>query len=560
MLRRLIALISATALAFAGLGSVSPASAAGTFSTPASMEYSREVTAMIPVNDQSSIMVWRSYSSGDVLKAGLMGVDGTITNEVTLDPGAQYANITMQSKNAWAVLADGTIAVTWTKSTRAGQLITSSVFVAYTSDGIEWTQAVSPFSDLVFDINNCDFYFDCGFREARIAGDSLGNIALILGADDGSTNTVQIRTSLNGVTWSSPTVYSNFPGGASLLGIAGLPSGGFVSGWGAWDGSTGTIYGIRTVGATITSWTRPAVIEANLHYINAATFVQTSPTTMGVFFADQVDNNLTTVYRKDFNFVTRSWGSKQTVQAVETSFVVSTGIIGSYRNGHVSVLITFGMFSDGTTKVYLSEIKAGVSRQNILVVTTTAQDTTPLVVSPRQDGSTYVGWAGQGVHPELATYKDGVQVNTASIPTGLGNSYGTAAVSPSGNIFFEFSAYNPTEARVGIAYLGAEQPRVSVNPTIRGTAAVGKKLTSTIPTFLSASGIGVTKFQWYSCSVAIASVRATLPADCVPISKATSSTFKVASKQKKKYLALAITNTNPVGTTMLVTKTTAKAK
>lgn len=560
MLRKLFTAVTAIAIALTGLSQVAPASADGQFSATATMDYQRDVSAVIPVSDQSAVMIWRNYASDGSLHAGRINLDGTLDQDTTLDPAGSGVSLGMRSKGAWAVLADGTIAVTWTRVKHTNDLFTSENLVAFSSDGIQWSQPVSPFETLNYSLNDCDFMFQCGYREAQISGDGLGNMAIATLVGDGSSYKYVIRTSANGVAWSSATNFSPVSNGLSPLGIAGLPTGGFISGWSEWNGSNSTVYGVRTASSTNSSWTRPTVIEASTDYVNNVIFVQTSPISVGLVFASELSNESSTVYLKNFNAVTKTWETKVTLQTLSRAFAGWGNMIGSYSNGRAAVLYSLGIYGEGTSKVYLTEVQAGSAPTTKLVETSNSQDTSPLLVSPRADGSTYVGWAGQGIHPFMATVKAGNVSTPISIPNGFERAYGQAAVSPSGNIFFEFDHFNPAEVRVTMAYRGAEQPVIASNPAIRGISAVGKKLTIKVPAFLSPSGVGTTTLQWLSCSAPIAGIQSTVPVTCAPISKATTATFKVSGKQKKKYLALAITNINAVGTTTVVTKTTGKTK
>jgi hypothetical protein len=79
-------------------------------------------------------------------------------------------------------------------------------------------------------------------------------------------------------------------------------------------------------------------------------------------------------------------------------------------------------------------------------------------------------------------------------------------------------------------------------------------------TFGGFSGVGATKYQWYSCTRAVAANTVSLPVGCSPIAKATASTFKVTTKQKGKFITVAVKNSNGVGTTTLFAPVATKSK
>jgi hypothetical protein len=103
---------------------------------------------------------------------------------------------------------------------------------------------------------------------------------------------------------------------------------------------------------------------------------------------------------------------------------------------------------------------------------------------------------------------------------------------------------------------------VLVTPTtFKGKAKPGSKLTASVPTFTNAlTGVGVSKLQWYACSVSIPVATDSVPQTCVAIKKATAKTFKVTAKQKKKFITLAVSNRNSYGITTSVAKSSTKVK
>jgi len=566
MLRKLVsaltffALLALPLVGFSAANAVdsSPYSAAN----PASVGNSDLI--LINLNDTATLAVWSESADSVVsVKSGVMGMDGVIANIQTLtsDSSTSYR---IQTKDAWTKLPDGTVALSWVKTVYGSNYstITKSVEVTYTSDGIDWTQPVSPFEAITFNAVDCD-YGSCGFSSARLTSDGIGNMAIAveyLSPGPTSSASALVKTSSNGTTWSSPSTFTKQVNYLSIQSIKGLPAGGFLLTWVDGSGSTSRIFAVRTIGATISSWTRPSQIEMVDGYGYGGLLVQTSSETMGLFFAREINNDYTTLYRKDFNFVTKSWGPLVELTVATRSFLNYGGLIGNYSHGVATILSSFGVYGESTTLLRGFVIVNGITQPTIERTEAGGQDTVPLVASARADGSVYFGWTGQFAHPYLAVYKAGSQIGGEEIPLGLSRAFGSAAVSPNGNIYFYFYHFAPADVRLSMTFRGAIAPTPTGTLLLKGSAKVGSKLSAILPVFTSPSGVGTTKMQWYSCNAPITVIQTSIPAGCLPITKANTVTFKLTTKQKKKYLGLAVTNTNPVGAVTIFGKTTARIK
>jgi hypothetical protein len=96
---------------------------------------------------------------------------------------------------------------------------------------------------------------------------------------------------------------------------------------------------------------------------------------------------------------------------------------------------------------------------------------------------------------------------------------------------------------------------------VTGTATVGKTLTAKAGVWTGTSKITYS-YQWYVCTKSIKAVikNGKLPAGCSIISKATKSSLKLTTKQKKTYVAVLITARNSAGSSRLLTKSTGQIK
>lgn len=96
-------------------------------------------------------------------------------------------------------------------------------------------------------------------------------------------------------------------------------------------------------------------------------------------------------------------------------------------------------------------------------------------------------------------------------------------------------------------------------PALSGTAKVGKTISATRGSW---SGNRITyAYKWYSCTAKASAVRASAPAradKCTVIKGKTAATYKLTSKEKGKYVRVAVTATTAAGSVAVTTKSTGK--
>ena len=100
----------------------------------------------------------------------------------------------------------------------------------------------------------------------------------------------------------------------------------------------------------------------------------------------------------------------------------------------------------------------------------------------------------------------------------------------------------------------ASKPKLNKAASITGTAKVGQKLTASKGSW---SGATSWSYKWYACS-ATGTAKTAVPAGCVAISGATASTYKLATKQKGKFIRVFVTGTNTSGKTYSASATKGK--
>ena len=102
---------------------------------------------------------------------------------------------------------------------------------------------------------------------------------------------------------------------------------------------------------------------------------------------------------------------------------------------------------------------------------------------------------------------------------------------------------------------GATQapPLNTVAPSFSGNPTVGGVLTALLGTWIASPAATVTQ-RWYVCNSPITATSQSLPAGCSAISSATRSTYTISTAEAGKYISLAVTETNSLGTSTIWSK------
>jgi hypothetical protein len=140
----------------------------------------------------------------------------------------------------------------------------------------------------------------------------------------------------------------------------------------------------------------------------------------------------------------------------------------------------------------------------------------------------------------------------------------TAAVPQTGAVFSqlypEVTAGADHADMVEFHFFGTfKAPTRSVAASITGTAKVGKILTAHNGTWSGTAPIAYS-YKWYRCTVLAKTAGTTAPtsaAKCTVIAGATTSTHKLVAADKGKYVRALVTATNPAGTGLSLSKSTA---
>jgi hypothetical protein len=172
--------------------------------------------------------------------------------------------------------------------------------------------------------------------------------------------------------------------------------------------------------------------------------------------------------------------------------------------------------------------------------------------------------------------KQGWQTLSFDLSTATGNSGAVWSADTEYTALTFFPDFNmPADNSVyfidNLAFNGATTPALPVVPTtvaptmrtaasVSGTAKIGKTLTVSKGSW-TATPTPTYSYKWYRCSVSGSTAKTTAPTSslkCSTISGKTSSTYKLASADKGKYIRAFVTVKNSKGTKYSLTKTTGK--
>ena len=165
-----------------------------------------------------------------------------------------------------------------------------------------------------------------------------------------------------------------------------------------------------------------------------------------------------------------------------------------------------------------------------------------------------------------SSFATGDTAITLPTPTRTGYTFGgwysnTGLTTKIGNAGANYSPTGTTAALSAYAKWTKDvKAKATVNPTVSGTAKVGKTLTAKNGTWTGSPAPSVTR-QWYACKTAVTAAKSTVPNNCAKISGAIGTSLKLASAQKGKYVTVLVTGTS-LGTTKTtwLSKSTGKVK
>lgn len=557
MIRKIFSALFVSTLAIVGLVPASPATAAGTFSPAVTFTEQEIARTIIPLNDNQAIYIWSTFQSPTAaLKSGIMNSDGTMTN-VTVIRETTNGVFGFQGDSSWVRMSDGTIALTWATTIDNGDVSYSVVEVAYTENGIDWSDSVVALAARTAD--NASFV-GTGYRSVRAALDFRGVLAVSATYSDGTASRMLVATTTNGLTWTPETALDYLDDGYMYgTAITSLTTGGFLISWAQTYGEAMTRKVSRMPSSSINYWTKAqSIAVGDWASGSIPTFVKSGPNLYTLLYARGGGSNDQIVMATTFNNSLKAWSTPQTVFDSPAGWLTSALIGVQSETNRGSVLFSFSDDGQTSARVQMFHVENGIATTPSVIDSASEQDFQLSGAKANPDGSiTFVTKPLNG-DIRISTWRASSDLETVNPPLSGDQSVNqTVGFSANGNVFLSTlrsGAYRQ------IVYVQASAPTHTGTPSVRGTAKKGAKLTAGSLIFNSISGIGANTYQWYACTRAVPVNTRVLPAGCAAIAKATSSKFTVTSKQKGKYITVAVKNTNAVGTTMIFAPVATKSK
>jgi hypothetical protein len=517
---------------------------------------------MIPLDDGRSLLIWRD-GSGQVnrLVSSVVNLDGTIEPSVNIYMPDLPASVRLAATDAWTKLPDGSIALTWMTRYEDGQTLSTSVMVAITDDGSFWntpTVVSSSNIDLLSnDSVDCPF---CGHENPQIASDGFGRLAIQFAYSSGIRQdwAQALTTSVDGQNWKPvdwKTTESSYIFGATIIG---LPTGGFIASWVAnWAGQFMNRYATRSNGSITGVWQDPIAVASHDQLNYGGQLLLTSPTEVALVYVDGPNMEVRyAVEARRFSLVTKKWSPEQRLFVSGAADYLTGDLVTAVApDGTVAAAVVSELSSADT--IHFNTFKGSRVFEASTPLTQNSSGLGLHKIIPNPSGSFSLVYSSGTAGVRIFTPGDSTGNVDVPFDSGVAGEV-QVAVSASGNAFIGSNINNVAKF---VAIERASAPVTSgAGPSIVGKAKTGVTLKSSIVGFKSISGVGANAFQWYACSRAVAPNTTILPDGCVAIAKATAATFKVTSKQKGKYLSVAVKNTNSVGTITLFAPATTKSK
>lgn len=564
MLRKLVSAIVIFTLATFGLSQASPAAAAGTFSPTVALPYDSGQGASIPLGDNAELRVWQGYDdNGRYLKTGILSSDGTWSVQEDLASGSTSSSFILNGKNSWILDKEGTIAVSWIQSTGNNSVTTSASYIAYTENGIDWSAPVQVFAPRTSTGNSmdCMMGYGCGYSSLQLSIDSKGIMAAIAHYRDSGSWSLVVSTARDGINWSAPTqLETGYGYGGYTLSLAPLDAGGFIAVWPT-SGQAPSLKFSTMSPKTFNFWQRPKVLGSAQNLNGAPLLMQTDLTHLSLFY--MTGNPAPVLNQQVYDLTSKTWGAPTAILTAPWDLIDSSLQIAMGKNWQGAIGV--GLVRNGAQEAhaYMVELNNSVPSEAKLVKSVAQQAMTIDAIRVNFDDSITMMMSGANRTANIMNFKAGVQISDQDVPnTPALQVYGfSVSVSPGGNFFISGNVNLGTSSIYeGIVYRAASAPIPVGTLKLTGLAKTGQTVTSKIPTFTGVSNIGTTRIQWYSCTTKVATVQTTIPVTCAVIAKATALKFKVTTKQKNKFLGVAVSNTNAVGTATLFSTLATKAK
>lgn len=547
------------AITIAVASSITPATAVAPFVGPTNLSTTMNLVTTIPLDDDAAILIWRDgQTSPNVLKASLLQADGNVAAVSTIFANTDNEFYSIEQENAWTRMPDGTIALTFTTFNMGTG--TSTLKVAYTDNGVEWTEPLQVEVGYTIDPQAmCDF--GCGYTNSQIAADGLGHLALQFNfITDYGHSVLMTKTLTNGQTWQAAREISQAASHIFASTITGQPGGGFINSWVEAGLGGSARYVSRTIGSYLTSWATPKLISSVYQVNLGSVLLQTKPNEYALVYVtipNDTDRYAAVVRR--FNSVTKVWYAEQQIMVSGAASWLNGNVVAAVNSdGTVGVVLLSATDGANLSKLHFNTFKGGVVATKPASLEIPEQNSFLSSLSANKDGSFTIVYGRLNGDVYVLNTKTGAEYATRTLPFGSGQtSEIVSTASPMGNVFV-VSVRGQQGQFVGVNLAG--KPNFTGTPRILGKAKKGAKLTAGVLNFNGVSGFGARSYQWYACSAAVPVNTLSIPSTCVAIAKANTPQFTVTAKQKGKFITVATKSSNSYGETVVLAPSTTKSK
>lgn len=311
-------------------GSITAASASAPFVGPTSISSAMNLVTVIPNDDQSSTLIWRDgASTPNVLKSSLLQTDGSVSNTGTIFANAGNDRYKLSKQNSWTRLPDGTLAITWTTFNVGTGM--STLQVAYSDDGVEWSEPIQTETGFQLD-QNVSCPTGCGYTNAQIASDGLGNLAIQFVFKTNPTHAVLMaQTSRGGKSWTASTEIGQAAVSVFASALIGLPSGGFMSSWGSSNSQSDQArFTARTLGAFLNVWSTPKVLSTDYQVNQGSLFLQTGPFEYAlIYLTSPNDTDRFVAVARRYSTITKIWNPEQRIVVTGAAGWLNSNVVAS---------------------------------------------------------------------------------------------------------------------------------------------------------------------------------------------------------------------------------------
>lgn len=548
-MKKLITAFSTAALIFVGLASAAPAQAWPDYTVPASrISIGIDSAWTIPIGktvNSDAVFVYAEQpndSSARYLRSYTVSPTGTITGPTTIITNSTEANYMLNPRGVWVDANSKFNLVFWSwGETNAG--LESYLYHVNSTDGLTWSTP-EVLEHVSGSTPECQSSW-CGIRSAQVAYSPTGTAALTYTlSEGGGTNKLIFRTKKLGKTWSPKGVLNVSSSIQDSVVMRPLGSG-WLAVWGLWNSNT-TMYSAYSLGDTLQSWTAPQLRESSI-CATPRNVLQISPTKLGLVYVTECqEGSAIQIYKyQPFDVKTKRFGT-----AVTLDTVPATGWSTTYQTDYLAgqsafaySIYAYGQGETGYAKYVL--FRNGVPSVQFVNQAAAVQGGTQVISGIAMDplGHLTVVWtkfAGQTIAQTISQFYRGNRSDTDAPIDALTSGEFPVVFSPDGDVYISRVGSNHINA---IARIRSDAPDLDGAAGIAGSPKVNASVKAKLPSVSATQPLQrwTFSYQWISCQYQVPEASRTAPVSCNDVPYATTSTYKVKSADKGRFLVLRLT-------------------